>query len=70
MLTKMGYKGGGLGINLQGIKNPVAAKERPKYKGLGYVAKEEWSSSDGSRVTCSFCRKEEHEEETCWSFRP
>ena len=32
----MVYKGGGLGINGQGITHPLEVKERPKYLRSGY----------------------------------
>jgi hypothetical protein len=36
LLTKMGYDGKGLGINGQGMTNPIQVEGRPHYAGLGY----------------------------------
>ena len=36
LFSKMGYEGGGLDINGQGITNPIMVEERAKYMVLGY----------------------------------
>ena len=37
LLRKMGYKRGGIGIDGQGIIQPLEVEGRPRYVGLGYV---------------------------------
>ncbi len=39
LLKRMGYEGKGLGINGQGIVNPIKVEELPRQAGLGYVRK-------------------------------
>jgi hypothetical protein len=40
LLRKMGYKGGGLGIDGQDIIQPLEVEGRPQYVGLGYGERE------------------------------
>ena len=71
ILENMGYQEGlGLGVNHQGIKNLIEAKEMPKHEGLRYVAQEEWSSNDSDWVSCTYCHKRGHEAARCWTFYP
>ena len=53
LLTKMGYKGGGLGINGQGVTQPLEVVQRPPFAGLGYgkVDIGEFSKSAKARAT-------------------
>jgi len=40
LLRNMGYKGGGLGIDGQGIIQPLKVEGRPQYVELGYGERE------------------------------
>jgi tuftelin-interacting protein 11 len=52
LLTKMGYEGKGLGIEGQGIVNPIEVMEIPRYLGLGYGKEEIGASSKmGSKTS-------------------
>jgi hypothetical protein len=51
LLTKMGYEGKGLGIQGQGIVNPIEVVDRPRYLGLGYEEVEIGASSKMSSKT-------------------
>ena len=37
LLTKLGYRGGGLGVRGQGITKPLEVVQRTHYAGLGYT---------------------------------
>lgn len=51
-MKKMGYEGKSLGVNSQGIMNPIQVVELLWYIGLGYVRKEEtWDSSSDKSET-------------------
>jgi len=53
LLTKMGYKGGGLGINGQGVTQPLDVVQRPTFAGFGYIKVEigECSKTAKARAT-------------------
>jgi len=40
LLKRMGYEGKGLGVNGQGMVNPIKVEKLPRQAGLGYVRKE------------------------------
>jgi hypothetical protein len=40
LLRKIGYKGGGLGIDVQGIIQPQEIEGRPRYVGFGHDERE------------------------------
>jgi hypothetical protein len=53
LLMKMGYKGGGLGINGQGVTQQLKVVQRPIFVGLGYGQEDigECSKSPEARAT-------------------
>jgi hypothetical protein len=52
LLTRMGYEGKGLGIEGQGIINPIEVVKGPQYLGLGYGKVELGESSKmGSKTS-------------------
>jgi hypothetical protein len=53
MLRKMGYIGGGLGIDVQGIIQPLEVEGIPQYVGLGYSERE---CSEATKVEVSSSR--------------
>ena len=55
LLTKMGYEGKGLGIEDQGIVNPIEVVERPRYLGLRYGEVEIGASSKMGSKTSEAC---------------
>jgi hypothetical protein len=46
----MGYDGKGLGINGQGMTNPIQAERRPHYARLGYVQEGDGECSKIAKV--------------------
>ena len=57
LLTKMGYKGGGLCVNGQGITQPMEVVQRPRFVGLGYTKRECSKVAEDSKTLSKTSRK-------------
>ena len=78
-MKKMGYEGRGLGMNEQGMKEPIEAIWRPKNVCLKYdncdnnvqydvcVKKSAQTKEDNK---CTHCDREAHNKDMCWDLHP
>lgn len=58
LLTKTGYKGGGHGVNGQGMTQPLEVVQRPRFSGLGYTEGECSKVSETPKKLLKLLRKE------------
>ena len=59
LLTNMGYKGGGLGVNGQGMTQPLEVVQRPQFASLGYIGGECSKVSEASKTLSKPSNKED-----------
>ena len=59
LLNKLGYKGGGLGVNGQGMTQPLEVVQRPRFIGLGYTEGEFSKVSEACNTFSEPSRKED-----------
>lgn len=61
LLTKMGYKGGGLGVNVQGMTLPLEVVQIPRFASLGDIEGECSKVLEDSKTLLKLSRKENDE---------